>query len=102
VLTGKRRTNGIHVVNNAWGFHRQTPAVRLTAAVVAALVLPKPNGYFGTEMIFGVDSPHGEDFEESDGLNMIRRVEDDEAEALRRCVKHLENDKKRGLRPVWS
>lgn len=59
-------------------------------------VLPKPNGYFGTEMIFGVDSPHGEDFEESDGLNMIRRVEDDEAEALR------PPSKRRGQEVEWN
>lgn len=59
-------------------------------------VLPKPTGYFGTEMIFGVNSPHGEDFEESDGLNMIRRVEDDEAEALR------PPSKRRGQEVEWN
>lgn len=59
-------------------------------------VLPKPEGYFGTEMIFGVNSPHGEDFEESDGLNMIRRVPNDEADALRPPAR------KRGEQPVWN
>ncbi|NWO07329.1 MAG: hypothetical protein HLX50_17050 [Alteromonadaceae bacterium] len=59
-------------------------------------VLPKPEGYFGTEMIFGVDSPHGEDFKENDGLNVIRRVEDEEAEALRPPTK------KRGKEVEWN
>src|SRR5699024_778538 len=59
-------------------------------------VLPKPEGYFGTEAIFGVNSPHGEDFEESDGLNMIRRVEDADAEALRPPTK------KRGQEVEWN
>src|SRR5699024_9491091 len=41
VFTSEWRTDCVHVVNNAWGFHRQAPAVRLTATVVAAL-----NGVF--------------------------------------------------------
>ncbi|MGO2165550.1 Z1 domain-containing protein [Corynebacterium casei] len=59
-------------------------------------VLPKPEGYFGTEMIFGVSSPHGEDFEESDGLNMIRRVEEEESDALRPPTK------KHGKEEEWD
>ena len=51
---------------------------------------------FGTEMIFGVSSPHGEDFEESDGLNMIRRVEEEESDALRPPTK------KHGKEEEWD
>ena len=37
VLTGERRTNGVHVVDNADGLVSQAPAVGLAATVVAAL-----------------------------------------------------------------
>ena len=45
-------------------------------------VLPKPEGYFGTEQIFGAESETGE-FTESDGINIIREIPDDEADLLR-------------------
>lgn len=41
-------------------------------------VLPKPKGYFGTESIFGREPLAGEDDFESDGLDMIRTIEDHE------------------------
>ena len=59
-------------------------------------VLPKPKGYFGTEDIFGVNSPYGEDFIESDGLDMIRRIPEDEKDALRPPAK------KNGKTPDWD
>lgn len=46
-------------------------------------VLPKPEGYFGTETIFGREPLHGEDDVDSDGLDMIREIPDEETDALR-------------------
>lgn len=44
--------------------------------------LPKPDGYFGAEEIFGRDPVNAED-EGSDGLDVIRDVPDPDADALR-------------------
>lgn len=44
--------------------------------------LPKPDGYFGTESIFGRPSL-GDGDEPDDGLDMVREVPDDEAARLR-------------------
>lgn len=46
-------------------------------------VLPKPDGYFGAEDIFGREPLFGEDLEDSDGLNMIRHIPDEEASFLK-------------------
>lgn len=46
-------------------------------------VLPKPNGYFGAETIFGRDPVLGEDLGETDGLNMVRHIPEEEADFLR-------------------
>lgn len=59
-------------------------------------VLPKPKGYFGTEAIFGKDPQFGEALEESDGIDMIREIPDNEADALR------PPRKKRGEETLWS
>lgn len=45
--------------------------------------LPKPKGYFGMEAIFGREPLHGEDEFEYEGLDMIRRVPDDEVSDTR-------------------
>ncbi len=46
-------------------------------------VLPKPEGYFGTETIFGREPLNGEDAEELDGLSMVRTIDEDEIGATR-------------------
>lgn len=46
--------------------------------------LPKPEGHFGTEVIFGRDAVDGEDPEDVwDGHDMVRQVPDDEIEHVR-------------------
>lgn len=54
-------------------------------------VLPKPKGYFGTETIFGREPLHGEDSVETDGLDMIRQIPEDEVGALRPPSKRAPN-----------
>lgn len=46
-------------------------------------VLPRPNGYFGVETIFGRERLFGESGDADDGLNMIRSVPDEEQDLLR-------------------
>jgi len=45
--------------------------------------LPRPEGYFGAEKLFGRDALLGESLQEDTGLDMIRRVKDHELEDLR-------------------
>lgn len=48
------------------------------------LNLPRPDGYFGPERIFGRDAVEGEDHEDGvDGYDMVRVVKDDDVDLLR-------------------
>ncbi|GAB4523321.1 MAG: Z1 domain-containing protein [Anaerolineae bacterium] len=48
------------------------------------VALPKPDGHFGTERIFGRERLRDDDTdEEFEGLNMVRRIPDEEIEHLR-------------------
>lgn len=49
------------------------------------LNLPRPDGYFGSERIFGRDVVEGEEAsgEDLDGFDMVRQIDDDELEFLR-------------------
>lgn len=59
-------------------------------------VLPKPEGYFGTEDLFGREPHFGEDTEENTERDMIRLIPDDESDALR------PPRKRKGAETVWD
>lgn len=55
------------------------------------LNLPRPDGYFGTEMIFGRDIAEGDDEDSApDGHDMVRLVPDDDVKLLRPVGKGAE------------